>query len=82
MCLRPRSAIASSTAFAGVDSRPGHQQAAIHVLPKCYGITQRKNGRRIDHNPIELRRELLKKSSEFLRLQQFCRTTDAYLTRR
>ena len=60
----------------------GYHQAAIYVLSKCYGITQRKNGRRIDYNPVELRRELLKESSEFLRLQQFCRTAYGELTRR
>ena len=56
---------------------PGDQQAAIHMLSICYGITQGKNGRRIDYNPVELRRELLKERRKLLRLQQFCRTTYA-----
>ena len=82
MCFRPRSAIASSTAFAEVDPALATNKAAIYVLSKRYGITQRKNGRRIDYNPVELRRELLKESREFLRLQQFCRTAYGELTRR
>jgi hypothetical protein len=51
------------------------------MLSKRYGITQRKNGRGVNHDPIELRRELLKEGSQFLRLQQFRRTTDGELPR-
>ena len=66
----------------GRRSCPGYQQAAIYVLPECDGITQWKNGRRIDYNPVKLRRQLLKEGGEFLWLQQFCRTTYGQLTRR
>ena len=55
ICLPPKQCNGILNGLCGRRSCLGYQQAAIYVLPKCDGITQWKNGRRIDYNPVKLR---------------------------